>query len=63
MTTRMPPTPPQGRSPQDKGAVQKDDDENAKVTGHDKHQRNLKEQGHQGNIAQNTHNQGNPQSR
>lgn len=62
MTTRMPPVPPANRNPHD-AAVHKDDDEDSKVSGHDKHQRNLKEQGHQGNIAQNTRNPGYQQDR
>ncbi len=57
MATRMPPVPPANHNAHD-AAVHKDDAEEAKVTGHDKTQRNLKEQGHQGNIAQNTRNQG-----
>ncbi len=57
MSTHMPPVPPSGRSPQDKGhkptahdaASHKDEAEEAKVAGHDKTQ---------GNVARNTRNQG-----
>lgn len=62
MATRMPPVPPANRTPHH-GDASKDQAEEAKVTGHDKHDRNLKEQGHQGNIAQNTRNQGYQQDR
>lgn len=62
MATRTPPVPPASRNPHD-SAVHKDDAEDAKVSGHDARERNLKEQGRQGNISQNTHHQGYQQDR
>lgn len=64
MTKRTQPIPPAGRSskgPQQSGA--RDDDENAHVSETDKRMRNLEQQGHQANIAQNTRNQGYQQDR
>ena len=54
--------PPAGRSPHEKDQP-KDDAENAKVSGHDERQRNLKEEGRQANITQNTINQGSAKNR
>jgi hypothetical protein len=59
-----PPVPPANRS--DKGPKDKnlpDHDADAKVSGHDARDRNLKQQGRQGNISQNTTNQGYQQDR
>ncbi|MHB1207732.1 MAG: hypothetical protein ACYCZX_19365 [Rhodospirillaceae bacterium] len=55
--------PPAGRNPRENKGQPKDDAENAKVTGHDERQRNLKEEGRQGNITQNTTNQGSAKNR
>ena len=71
MTSRTPTVPPAARNPHDSKDVDnepgktaaKKAGEDAKVSGHDARQRNLKEQGHQGNIAQNTRNQGYQQGR
>lgn len=62
MAQRLPPVPPANRSPKGpggpaKGAVQTDADIP------DPRQRNLAEQGRQGNIKQNTTNQGHQQDR
>ena len=57
--SKLPPVPPEQRSPKGPGSdpqVTKDDNV---ATGN----RNLKEQGRQGNIYQNTHNQGYQQDR
>ena len=57
--SKLPPVPPEQRSPKGPGSdpqVTKDDN----VAGGN---RNLKEQGRQGNIYQNTHNQGYQQDR
>lgn len=57
--SKLPPIPPDQRSPKGSGSdpeVAKDD----AVAGSE---RNLKEQGRQGNIYQNTHNQGYQQDR
>jgi hypothetical protein len=64
MTKKTPPIPPAGRSP--KGPTTRpdaDNGENAQVTETDKRMRNLEQQGHQANIAQNTRNQGYQQDR
>jgi hypothetical protein len=64
MTKRTPPVPPAGRSrkgPQQH--AQNDSAESAQVTETDKRLRNLEQQGHQANIAQNTRNQGYQQDR
>ena len=60
--------PPDNRNPHEgkehrSHEVEKTAAENAKVSGHDKHLSNLKEQGDQANIAQNTRNQGSRQDR
>jgi hypothetical protein len=57
--SKLPPVPPEQRSPKGPGSdpeVSKDDDTSAR-------NRNLREQGRQGNIYQNTHNQGYQQDR
>jgi hypothetical protein len=57
--SKLPPVPPEQRSPKGPGSdpeISKDD--NASVGN-----RNLREQGRQGNIYQNTHNQGYQQDR
>ncbi len=64
MTKRTPPIPPAGRpkkGPQAEAAH--DTAEDAHVTETDKRMRNLEQQGHQANIAQNTRNQGYQQDR
>jgi len=64
MTKRTPPIPPASRSP--KGPPRQtasDDAEEAHVSETDKRLRNLEQQGHQANIAQNTRNQGYQQDR
>jgi len=63
MSKKTPPIPPAGRSPKGSGARPADDAENAHVTETDKRLRNLEQQGHQANIAQNTRNQGYQQDR
>lgn len=63
MTNRLPPVPPANRSKFAPNAEVKDDKVEANVTEHDARKRNLKEQGRQGNIAQNTTNQGLQQDR
>ena len=62
MTKRAPPVPPASRSPKGPGDTHADITDD-KVRGEDDRTRNLKEQGRQGNIAQNTHNQGYQQDR
>jgi hypothetical protein len=62
MTKRTPPVPPAGRSNKGPGSDHADLGD-AKVRGEDDRTRNLKEQGRQGNIAQNTRNQGYQQDR
>jgi hypothetical protein len=63
MTQKMPPVPPANRSPKGPGS----DPEVSADTSPDKkmadRQRNLEEQGRQGNIKQNTTNQGYQQDR
>jgi hypothetical protein len=57
--SKLPPVPPEQRSPKGPGAdpeIANDDDAS-------KRDRNLREQGRQGNIYQNTHNQGYQQDR
>jgi hypothetical protein len=57
--SKLPPVPAEQRSPKGPGSspeVAKDDDPSSE-------DRNLREQGHQGNIYQNTHNQGYQQDR
>ena len=64
MSKKTPPIPPAGRSPQ--GSTKRpaaDEAANAHVTETDKRLRNLEQQGHQANIAQNTRNQGYQQDR
>ena len=58
--TKPPPTPPDNRSPKGTGDA-KQADTGAHPTGHE--DRNLAEQGRQGNIKQNTTNQGYQQDR
>ena len=57
--SKLPPVPPDQRSPKGPGSAPetKQDDDTAA------HGRNLREQGRQGNIYQNTHNQGYQQDR
>ncbi|MBX7200923.1 MAG: hypothetical protein K1X51_16245 [Rhodospirillaceae bacterium] len=57
MSTRMPPAPPANRTPHG-GDAKTDDAEEAKVADPDANDRNLKQRGHQGKIAQNIRNQG-----
>jgi hypothetical protein len=57
--SKLPPVPPEQRSPKGLGSdpeVSKDDEAQSK-------DRNVREQGRQGNIHQNTHNQGYQQDR
>jgi hypothetical protein len=57
--SKLPPVPPEQRIPKGPGSnpeVDKDDDRSPE-------DRNLREQGRQGNIYQNTHNQGYQQDR
>jgi hypothetical protein len=63
MTTHTPRVPPAARNSHENRAKPQDDAENAKVSGHDERQRNLKEEGRQGNITQNTINQGSAKNR
>jgi hypothetical protein len=56
--SKMPPVPPENRSPKGTGA-----DPEMKTDEHLPERKNLKEQGRQGNIHQNTHNQGYQQDR
>lgn len=59
MSNKMPPVPPEQRSPKGPGSSpQASKEDPAKSS-----ERNLREQGHQGNIYQNTHNQGYQQDR
>ena len=59
--SKAPPVPPAGRS--DKGAGASGEKSDLAATQHHPEKRNLKEQGRQGNIRQNTHNQGYQQDR
>jgi hypothetical protein len=60
--SKAPPVPPAGRS--DKGAGPSGDKSgDLAATRHHPEKRNLAEQGRQGNIRQNTHNQGYQQDR
>jgi hypothetical protein len=59
MTGRMPPVPPASRSPKGPGSDPKIAKDEAKHSSHE----NVKEQGEQGNIRQNTTNQGYQQDR
>jgi hypothetical protein len=57
--SKLPPVPPEQRSPKGPGSdpdISEDDNTSAR-------NRNLREQGRQGNIYQNTHNQGYQQDR
>ena len=68
MTKTTPQAPPAGRNPHENKdhrphEAEKTAAENAKVSGHDKHLDNVKEQGDQANIAQNTRNPGHQQNR
>ena len=58
MVTRHPPVPPENRSPKKKGG-----DNRAENKETQPERENLKEQGRQGNIYQNTRNQGYQQDR
>jgi len=60
MTTKAPPVPPANRSPKGPGGSTESPRDTSK---HNPARENLKEQGHQGNIAQNTTNQGYQQDR
>jgi hypothetical protein len=60
MTKAMPPIPPASQSRKGPGDDHRPDARDGKRS---KEQRNLKEQGHQGNIHQNTHHQGHQQDR
>jgi hypothetical protein len=57
--SKLPPVPPEQRSPKGPGS----DPEIAKQDEVPERDRNLREQGRQGNIYQNTHNQGYQQDR
>lgn len=66
MTKRTPPIPPAGRSrkgPHDQQQAGRESAEKADVSETDERVRNLEQQGRQGNIAQNTRNQGYQQDR
>ena len=58
--SRMPPAPPAAQSKKGPGDPHRVSTEDAAG---DKRNRNLSEQGRQGNIAQNTHHQGHQQDR
>jgi hypothetical protein len=58
--SRLPPVPPASRSPKGPGLEPKVDTDDVKT---DNRKRNLAEQGRQGNIKQNTTNQGYQQDR
>ena len=60
MSKKLPPVPPANRSPYGPGSDPKVADDQAAKPGVPE---NLQEQGRQGNIAQNTHNQGHQQDR
>ena len=63
MSKHLPPIPPQNRSPKGTGGdTHLDPKANAKNAPHSDEQ-NLAQQGHQGNIKQNTTNQGYQQDR
>jgi hypothetical protein len=62
MTNRLPPVPPAGRSPKGPGN-QAEPPAPSDRKGADEGRENLKEQGRQGNIKQNTTNQGYQQDR
>jgi hypothetical protein len=57
--SKLPPVPPEQRSPKGPGSDPKPSKEEDTSAGN----RNLREQGRQGNIYQNTHNQGYQQDR
>jgi hypothetical protein len=57
--SKLPPVPPEQRSPKGPGS----DPETTKDDNTSAGNRNLREQGRQGNIYQNTHNQGYQQDR
>jgi hypothetical protein len=57
--SKLPPVPPDQRSPKGPGS----DPESSKEDETRSNDRNLREQGRQGNIYQNTHNQGYQQDR
>jgi hypothetical protein len=57
----MPPVPAENRSPKGTGSNPDTVDDAEKVDRHEN--RNLEQQGRQGNIHQNTHNQGHQQDR
>lgn len=59
--SKAPPIPPANRSDKGAGAGEKSGD--LAATQHQPAKRNLAEQGRQGNIRQNTHNQGYQQDR
>ena len=60
--SKAPPVPPAGRSDKGPGTAG-DHPGDPATTQHHPEKRNLKEQGRQGNIRQNTHNQGYQQDR
>ena len=60
MTAKPPPVPPASRSPKGPGGAPKTPRDTSQ---HKPERENLKEQGRQGNIAQNTTNQGYQQDR
>ena len=61
--SNLPPVPPQNRSPKGPGANPDVPIDTAQDNKDHVHQRNLHQQGHQGNIKQNTKNQGYQQDR
>jgi hypothetical protein len=62
MTKRMPPVPPANRSPKGPGDASTPEPQ-PRQPEHGNRERNLAEQGRQGNIAQNTTHQGYQQDR
>jgi hypothetical protein len=57
--SKLPPVPPEQRSPKGPGSALEPNKDDEPASGG----KNLREQGHQGNIYQNTHNQGYQQDR
>jgi hypothetical protein len=60
MSSKLPPVPPENRSPKGPGG---EPEVKARQSPPDRRKRNLAEQGRQGNIKQNTTNQGYQQDR
>lgn len=61
--SKAPPIPPASRSDKGSGKAAGDKSGNLAASQHHPEKRNLAEQGRQGNIRQNTHNQGYQQDR